>query len=96
MLSERLELPSFEEEYRTFNRPYFLIHFSKNFTQEAQGLEFIIWFCLLSLTTVRVQPRSCDTSPRLFTTARSACIVWFEYPHPRDREPTLFRELAIS
>jgi hypothetical protein len=63
---------------------------------EAQGLEYIISFCLLIRITVRVQPRSCEVSPRLFTTARSACIVWLEYPQPLDREPTLLRELAIS
>jgi len=45
--------------------------------------------------TIKTAPRSCERSPKRFTTARSACIVFSDHPHPLDRDPTRFLASAI-
>jgi hypothetical protein len=96
MLLEPCLDPSFNQEYITFRRPYSFIHFSRNFLQSAQGFEPRISPCLLIRMTTNTQPRSCETSPKRLTTARSACNVLSDHPHPRDRVPTLFRDDATT
>ena len=63
-------------------------------SQSAQGFDPKRSPCLLIRTTTRIQPLSCETSPKRFTTARSACRVLSDQPHPRDLLPTLFLDDA--
>ena len=72
------------------------MHFCRNLWQSGHGFDPRISLCLLIRTTVKTHPCSCERSPKLFTTARSACIVLSDQPQPLDLLPILFLEEASS